>query len=203
MSILSKQQIGQLKDLRTKYAGNQLEKFAVDPQGYEVIAGKVAQGLGLDKSPQRIILDLGCGLGFFVRVCKMCGHVVSGLDLPNPLIVDASNILGVSILAHEMCPNQRLPIWRLDFDLITMFGVNLHDGTDYWDAPKYAFLAADIRFRLQPGGSWVIRPNAPVGQNSPTACLMDPAWWQEVAGPDAEITTTINHSFQVTVKWKP
>lgn len=198
--MLTDEQVEQLKALRAKYPGNRMEKFAENPREYEAIAIEVARGLDLDQPPRRRILDIGCGLGFFSHACERWGHAVTGLDLPDPMIARALQILRIKYYKHVITASESIRA-GCAYNLITMFGVNLHDGTDYWDAPKYTFLAADIRSRLQPDGSWVIRPNAPVGQNSPTANLMKPEWWQQVAGLDAEITTTINHSFQVTVKW--
>src|ERR1700719_1301948 len=40
-----------------------------------------AQDLWLDRSPPLSILDLGCGAGYFLYVCKFFGHEVLGLDL--------------------------------------------------------------------------------------------------------------------------
>jgi len=200
--MLTNQQVRLLERLRVKYPGNRMDKFAIDPRAHDATATLVANDLGLDSLPIMRILDLGSGFGYFLNVVRRFGHVAIGLDNPNPMIRDAAVVLGVSIV-HKAIVSGEPMTRRIEdsFGLVSMFGVNLHDGKDYWDAEKYAFLAADIRSRLRPGGAWVIRPNAPVKPGSPTACLMDRDWWQKVAGPDAEISTTINVYFQVTIKW--
>lgn len=200
--MLTDEQVEQLKALRVKYPGNRMEKFAIDPRAHEAVAVEVAKGLGLHRLPRQKILDLGCGFGYFIRECETLGHWSVGVDMPNRMISEACGILGKRLVRDTIKPFTRMVRFPAGYDFITMFGVNLHDGTEYWDVKKYTFLANDIRRYLWEG-AWVIRPNAPVGNNSPTADLMDPAWWQKVAGPDAEITTAINHSFQVTIRWKP
>lgn len=197
--MLTDEQVAAIEALRVKYPGNRMDKFAIDPRAHEAIAVEVARGLGLEngRRENQFILDLGCGFGYFSNV----SHAVA-MDLPNPMIRDALGILGMGLWDHEIETCKLLP-GCFNYDLITMFGVNLHNGMRYWNAEEYSFLAADVRFRLHSGGAWVIRPNAPVGRNSPTACLMDRDWWQKVTGPDAEISTTINYSFQVTIRWKP
>src|ERR1700722_18645445 len=39
--------------------------------------------LGLDKSVQVSVVDLGCGAGYFLHCCKYLGHNVHGIDLPD------------------------------------------------------------------------------------------------------------------------
>jgi hypothetical protein len=39
--------------------------------------------LGLDKSAQASVLDLGYGAGYFLYCCKYLGHNVHGIDLPD------------------------------------------------------------------------------------------------------------------------
>jgi len=179
---------------------NHRAKFCVSPRNWDAIATTIAKGIGLDGNPIRVILDLGCGFGYFVKVCRQYGHGAAGVEVEDPIIANAMCVLGVPINFTTITPYTSLPwTWRR-FDFITMFGVNLHDG-EYWSQKKYAFLAQDIRSRLNPGGKWVIQPNMPPDADSPTACQMSIGWWQEVAGPDARISTTTNHSFQVTIQW--
>jgi SAM-dependent methyltransferase len=204
--MLTDEQVEQLKALRSECLCDHRLKFLDNPREYEADAIAVANGLGLAESPFTEILDIGSGPGYFLRACHDLGHRGFGIDCISDVISRASKILDVLVLASHPV-EAYTPIWRFTahtpLDLVTMFGVNLHDGIEYWDADKYAFLVRDVRTLIKLTGRFVIRPNAPVGQNSPTACLMDAAWWQKVAGPDAEITTTINHSFQVTITWKP
>src|SRR3989440_11795809 len=39
-----------------------------------------AQDLWLDRAPHMRILDLGCGAGYFLYICKLFGHDVLGFD---------------------------------------------------------------------------------------------------------------------------
>src|SRR3954471_18485245 len=53
-----------------------------------------AQDLWLDRSPPLEILDLGCGAGYFLYVCRQFGHQGLGLDTDNePLFRGTTELL--------------------------------------------------------------------------------------------------------------
>src|SRR3954463_10876592 len=55
-----------------------------------------AQDLWLHRSPRRGFLDLGCGAGFFLYVCRLLGHDPLGLDTDSePLFRGTIELLNV------------------------------------------------------------------------------------------------------------
>ncbi|MBX6326345.1 MAG: hypothetical protein IRY93_09955, partial [Chthoniobacterales bacterium] len=63
---------------------------------------KRLQDLWLDRSPPLQILDLGCGAGYFLYLCRLFGHEVLGLDQDKePFFRGATEFLGVPrVIAH-------------------------------------------------------------------------------------------------------
>lgn len=76
--------------------------------------------LGLDTGPRRRILDLGCGAGYFLYVCKLFGHDVLGLDVPEErsMYTEIRELLGIPWIAHEIKPMEPLPQMGR-FDVVT------------------------------------------------------------------------------------
>lgn len=195
----------QTEALRALYdPDDQQAKFCHDAERWDAIAQDVAEGLGLFccVRPRRI-LDLGCGFGYFLNACRVLGHDAMGVDTFNPLVRQATRILGVPYTLHTIVEFEPLPPTLKDYDLVTMHGVNLLRATvgkRYWQRNEYAFLTNDIRHRLRPKGRFVIRPNV-AGPGSPTAILADREWWTLVAGPEATVTKQSNHTTEIQIRW--
>lgn len=178
-----------------------MAKFCVNPHAWYDEAMKIAAGIGLADGKILSVLDIGCGFGYFVKACEDLGHVAQGIDMRDPMIENAALTLGITYTPLFIEPGGALPASFTGYDLVTMFGVNLRHGLpdpEYWGDSFYRQLAADIRPRLNPGGRWVLRPNQTDDKSSPIARLMEPDWWQNVAGPDAIITIT---EHEVEIRW--
>lgn len=63
-----------------------------------------AQRLGLDRSVPRRVLDLGCGCGYFLHVCRMLGHEVCGVDWyePGSLFDEMRKLLDVPVAQYRI-----------------------------------------------------------------------------------------------------
>jgi len=137
--------------------------------------------LGLYGRPSMDILDLGCGPGYFMKICEMLGHRVTGLD------IDTSKIFR-KVIRHlqlrrvivRIEPFTPLPaLETAPYDLITAFAIcfNCHDTPQLWTAKEWAFFLDDINRFLKPGGMlhlWLnAEHGAPEGQEYYTPELRD------------------------------
>ncbi|MBI5155094.1 methyltransferase domain-containing protein [Candidatus Poribacteria bacterium] len=103
------------------------------------------------------ILDLGCGTGYFMAVCRLEGHDVLGLDLDtDPLYNEMMAFFGLERAVHRIEPMRPLPELGSRFDVITahMTCFNWHEDVTPWNEREWAFLLEDLRGRLRPGG-WI------------------------------------------------
>jgi len=127
-----------------------------------------AQDLWLDRTPPLRILDLGCGAGYFLHVCRYFGHQGLGLDTDDePLFRGATDLLGVPRVISRIHPRVPLPHLGEKFDLVTAHRVCFHrlerradnDWTE-WKPAKWKFFIDDIRSRfLKPGGRLLLEFN--------------------------------------------
>jgi SAM-dependent methyltransferase len=120
-----------------------------------------AQDLWLDRAPALRILDLGCGAGYFLYVCKFFGHDALGLDTDDePLFGGIIELVNVSRFIARIERQVPLPDLGEKFDLVTAHRVCFHrigrarDGDfDEWTPADWKFLINDIRTRLlKPNG---------------------------------------------------
>jgi 2-polyprenyl-3-methyl-5-hydroxy-6-metoxy-1,4-benzoquinol methylase len=198
--MITAEQERQLAELWATSVGHYMHKFAMTPKAWYAEAMQIARGVGLDEGPPLKILDIGCGFGYFLAACNMLGHESTGLDVTDDLIARAAWILRVHLVPHAITAYEPLPAELTGYDLITTFGVNFRHAPEvYWGGDDYAFLAADIRKRLRPGGRWLLRPNQTDEAESAIALLMAPDWWREVAGHQATITVS---SHEVEIRWQ-
>lgn len=120
--------------------------------------------LGLDKSPPQRVLDLGCGFGYFMLCCKLCGHETVGVDLPSPDLFDpVLEVFDLRKVAHRIEPLHNLPpITGGPFDLITAFEV-CFDRLEHsvWGLAEWKWLLRDLASRTAPGGRLVLKFNGP------------------------------------------
>lgn len=120
-----------------------------------------AARLGLHRSPPLRIMDLGCGTGMFVFVCRAWGHDATGLDLPLALMppIDrdvyglASDILALPIHRASIDHPTTAAIPGT-YDLITAFKVcfNGHRSEREWDARGWATFLRHVAEHLAPDG---------------------------------------------------
>src|SRR5437763_295579 len=86
-----------------------------------------AQDLWLDRSPPLRIVDLGCGAGYFLYVCKCFGHHVLGFDTDNePLFRATTEILDVPRVIGRIERQTPLPDLHQTFDLVTAHRICFH-----------------------------------------------------------------------------
>ncbi len=120
-----------------------------------------AQDLWLDRSPPLRILDLGCGAGYFLYICRLFGHEGLGLDTDEePLFRGTTKLLNVRRVVSRIHPQVALPDLGEKFDLITGHRVCFHrvaraangEWTE-WTPADWNFFINDIRARfMKPGG---------------------------------------------------
>jgi SAM-dependent methyltransferase len=112
--------------------------------------------LGLDKSAQSSVLDLGCGAGYFLYCCKYLGHNVHGLDLPDyEFYRDMIALFGISRTGFRIEPHKNLPLLGRRFDVITAHQIcfNGHKTEGLWGVDEWDFFLNDLEENhLNPGG---------------------------------------------------
>lgn len=129
-----------------------------------------AARLRLHKASKLKILDLGCGAGYFVAVCRYLGHEALGADLPpdemNLLDATVYPILTAALGRGEMIlPLKISRFTKLDivgeFDLITAFMIcfNSHATPDVWGVSEWEFFLDDVRLHLRPEGRLFLQLN--------------------------------------------
>ena len=113
-----------------------------------------AQDLWLDLAPPLRILDLGCGAGYFLYVCKHFGHDVLGFDTDDdPLFPATTELLGVRRVIGRIERQTPLPDLGDKFDLVTAHRICFHrigkvrDGVE-WSTADWKFFINDIRTRF-------------------------------------------------------
>jgi SAM-dependent methyltransferase len=120
-----------------------------------------AQDLWLDRTPPLRILDLGCGAGYFLFVCKFFGHEGLGLDTDEePLFRGTMELLNVRRTISRIDPQTPLPDLGEKFDLVTGHRICFHrlgraenGGWNEWACRDWKFFIDDIRTRfLKPSG---------------------------------------------------
>ena len=111
--------------------------------------------LGLDYGFRKRILDIGCGTGYFLHICRFLRHDVVGLDIDIlPIYREMMQLLGLRRIVWEVKPFQRLLDLGQPFDLITCFMIcfNGHKSETVWGSAEWRFFLDDLESRLRPGG---------------------------------------------------
>jgi len=129
-----------------------------------------AARLGLHRSPRLSILDIGCGSGFFLSVCKYFGHDCTGTDLPPEQLARGMAQVYEELLRAQDCfqdcrilvvrPWQPLVLDR-KFDMITsnLICFNEYPSGDRWSRSEWEFFLNDIKQYLVPGGRLFLEMN--------------------------------------------
>ncbi len=126
---------------------------------------KHVQDLWLDRTPPLHILDLGCGAGYFLYLCRLFGHEGLGLDTDDDAFWGATTqLLGIRRIIARINPQTPLPDLGKKFDLITGHRVCFHwttpDQRKEWTPPDWEFFIQDIRTRfLKPHGRLLLEIN--------------------------------------------
>jgi SAM-dependent methyltransferase len=113
-----------------------------------------AQDLWLDRAPPMRILDLGCGAGYFLYVCKFFGHDVLGFDTDSePLFGATTALLQVPRVIGRIQRQTPLPDLGGKFDLVTAHRICFHrigrvrDAVE-WSSADWEFFINNVRSRL-------------------------------------------------------
>ena len=119
--------------------------------------------LGLDKSPQASVLDLGCGAGYFLYCCKYLGHNVHGIDLPDyEFYKDMIALFDISRTGFRIEPYENLPLLGRRFDVITAHQIcfNGHKTEKLWGVDEWDFFLNALEENyLNPGGTIALEFN--------------------------------------------
>ncbi len=154
-----------------------------------------ARTLGMDHSekPQRV-LDLGCGAGIFLYICRRMGHSGVGLDIEMPMYQQMAKVLGVKYLPERIAPMTPLPAEMTGFDVISAIAIKF-DRPDFadrharvWQLPEWKFILADLKTRLNPGGRLYIKPNL----TAEGALFSDPTIEPYLASISDEVTPHVD-----------
>lgn len=127
-----------------------------------------AQDLWIDRAPPIRIVDLGCGAGYFLYLCRLFGHEGLGLDTDEELFFrGTTQLLGVRRVVGRIHPQTPLPDLGKKFDLVTGHRVCFHrierdeNGVwKEWTPADWEFFIHDIRTRfLKPNGRLLLELN--------------------------------------------
>jgi SAM-dependent methyltransferase len=123
---------------------------------------RYANELGLIVKPARSVLDLGCGGGFFLTVCRRLGSQVMGMDLDKDIVLNEMIALfGIKRVTWRIRAYVKLPRLRRKFDLITAFMIcfNFPPRGGYWGVKEWDFFLNDISGHLLPHGRLLLSLN--------------------------------------------
>ena len=123
---------------------------------------RYANELGLIVKPPRSVLDLGCGGGFFLAVCRRLGSRVMGMDLDKDIVLNEMVALfGLKRVTWRIRAFVKLPDLRRKFDLITAFMIcfNFPPRGGYWGVREWDFLLNDLLGHLLPHGRLLLSLN--------------------------------------------
>lgn len=111
---------------------------------------------GLDTGVRRRVLDLGCGCGYFLYLCKLLGHEVLGVDRAerSSLFVDVRELLGVPWVPATIRYGEALDLGGYDVVTAHMVTFNGH-RVKPWGAREWEWLISEI-----PAKTWSIELNA-------------------------------------------
>ena len=123
---------------------------------------RYAKELGLIEKPPKSVLDLGCGGGFFLVVCRMLGSRVLGLDLDKDIVLNEMiQLFKLERVTWRIRAFVKLPDFRRKFDLITAFMIcfNFPPKHPYWGPRQWDFFLDDMSDRLLPEGRLLLSLN--------------------------------------------
>lgn len=137
-------------EIAARYGGTatdeRREKY-LDLELWLRIAIRRAKRVDLHLGPRRRVLDLGCGCGYFLYVCKLFGHKVIGIDIPEQesMYTEIRELLGVPWIAHRIKPFEPLPdVGRIDVMTAHMVTFNGHRSPNVWGPREWDCLIGDV-----------------------------------------------------------
>lgn len=124
------------------------------------------RALQLDQVRPLRVLDLGCGAGYFLYICKLLGHMVLGLDIDAvPMFRDTTTLLQVPRVIARVRPRTPLPKLPHLFDVITAHSIcfNNHKTEQLWGIEEWDYFLKDVATRLTPNGRLQLELNREAG----------------------------------------
>jgi SAM-dependent methyltransferase len=160
-SLLAQVDQARLREIQKSYATSTAdsEKYRKYLSGFdhwmEVNARRV-QDLDLHRLQPLQILDIGCGGGFFLFVCRQLGHTCLGIDAGEDRLFDELiELLHVERRIWKILAFEPLPDLGRKFDLITAFATGFNaDRQDrsVWGVDEWNFFLNDLAGHLSPAG---------------------------------------------------
>ncbi len=195
--MLSPDQRNAIAALHAKHPHHFMRKFFTTREMWCQDAQRRAERLGLaDTAPKRI-LDIGCGVPYFMLAAESLGHVVTGVDVPDAVLAEACQIMGTSYCPHVITVDETLPRQLpTRVDLVTMFGVNLkrRDG-EWWAWGDWVAFIRSVLIRFvnseaatRPRMRIVMQPNT--GPFCSELLFDVPRWQEEFAGLAVSVEVT-------------
>ena len=157
--ILARIDRSELKRLRERYPyrpdARRINAYE-DSRYWVGVNIKRVQDLWLDRSPPLRILDLGCGPGYFLYLCRLFGHETLGLDPDDePFFRGTTELFGVRRVIARIHSQTPLPDVEQKFDVVTAHRVCFHRITRTqngewveWSPADWEFFINDIRTRF-------------------------------------------------------
>ncbi len=123
---------------------------------------RYAKELGLVDRPPRDVLDLGCGGGFFLVVCRHLGARVLGFDLDKDQVLNEMiRLFKLRRVAGRIRAFVKLPDFGRRFDLVTAFMIcfNFPPKGSYWGVREWDFFLHDAAGHLTDDGRLLLSLN--------------------------------------------
>ena len=157
---------GELERIRALSARENLDDVFwtkyLDVNKWLTLNARYAKELGLLERPPRDVLDLGCGGGFFLVVCRQLGARVLGFDLDKDQVLNEMiRLFGLRRVAGRIRAFVKLPDFGHRFDLITAFMIcfNFPPKGSYWGTREWDFFLHDMADHLTDDGRLLLSLN--------------------------------------------
>lgn len=122
------------------------------------------------------ILDLGCGVGYFLFLCNVLGHDALGLDVDrSPIFRETIRLFGLSRTIFEIERFRPLPDLGAPFDVVTAHSVtfNGHKTDKLWQVDEWRYFLNDVGRLLKPEGELFVLMN-----REPDGRYLTPELWR-------------------------